>query len=138
MGTATNKTRFECNRPLPENRGEGFLFIPQTQSPANLNPFRHRRERYCPRDEDAPGDCTCFFSFCRSLTRVCSVVLDKDWPPETPTILALTFESEARRDRQLKLCSSRTAAPNSEPCSNSLRPFAHTRQSPVSIAPRVQ
>ncbi len=50
--------------------------------PSNLNQPRHRRERYCPRDEDAQGDCTCFFSFCRSLARVCSVVRDEDWPPE--------------------------------------------------------
>ena len=30
--TRTTKPRFDCNGPLSDNRGEGFLFMPQTQS----------------------------------------------------------------------------------------------------------
>ena len=34
----TTKTRSDCNGPLPDDRGEGFLFMPQTQSPRQPEP----------------------------------------------------------------------------------------------------
>ena len=37
----TTKTRSDCNGPLPDHRGEGFLFPPQTQSPHQSEPTQH-------------------------------------------------------------------------------------------------
>ncbi len=42
------------------------------------------------------------------------------------------------RDGQLEFCSGCRAAPNFESGANSFRPFPHTRESPMSVASRMQ
>jgi hypothetical protein len=48
------------------------------------------------------------------------------------------FEGDGIRDGQRDFCSGRGAAPNSESGANSFRPFAHTREPPMSLASRMQ
>ena len=45
-----NKTRSDCNCPLPDRRGEGFLFSLRCRVPTNVNPSRDDGENTPPVD----------------------------------------------------------------------------------------
>src|SRR6266508_1427435 len=76
-----------------------------------------------------------FFPFCG--LRPCPSRIQSGEPPEW-AICRLDLEGDMARDGQIDLRSARSAAAYCESGANSLRPLAHPRESPVSIAPRPQ